>query len=156
MKKLQKLGRPREHDRDKIAQDLVDWAKLPDSINLNKFCAIKEISPCKLTIWADKDESFRKAFELAKAYLGARREELLSKGVLHVKAYDLNAKTYDYFLKQEHRQQLEYESSLKKEEIAKFSKEELERSDALMEQLKAAQSSVQSLTKAESHNKSAQ
>ena len=35
-----KMARPREHDRDKIASDLLEWAQKEDSINLNKFCAM--------------------------------------------------------------------------------------------------------------------
>jgi len=105
-------GRPRIHDRDKIASDLVEWAKLPDSINLNKFCAINCIAPPKITQYARECEQFRAAYEEAKAHLGYRREQLLNENKLHVKAYDLNANTYDYFLKQERREQAEYEAQL--------------------------------------------
>ncbi len=111
-------GRPREHDRDKIALDLIEWAKLPDSINLCKFCAINNIQPANITHWSNDDNKFRQAVELAKAYLGYRREELLNSNKLHVKCYDLNSSTYDYFLKEERRIQSEYASYLKTQENA--------------------------------------
>lgn len=96
-------GRYRLHDREKIAEELIEWAKQPESTNLCKFCCTREppMNPRKMSEWADEDDFFKEAYETAKAFIGGRREELLSKGKLHVKAYDLNATTYDYFLKEE-------------------------------------------------------
>ncbi len=110
-----KQGRPREYDRDFIACELVLWAKKETSINLCEFCADKMLPPSKISIWAKECPNFRKAYELAKCFLGYRREQMLTKETLHVKAYDLNATTYDYFLKEEKRLQAEYEASLRKE-----------------------------------------
>lgn len=135
------MARPREHDRDKIASDLIEWAKLDDSINLNKFCALNELTPSKITDWARECNKFRGAYELAKTFIGYRREEKLTKNELHVKCYDLNASTYDYFLKQEKREQAEFESNLKKEEAKQASPEDSARLNALMDQLSSLRSS---------------
>lgn len=131
------MGRPREHDRDAIADALIEWAKLPDSLNLNGFCCTREppIAPSKITIWAKEDENFRKAYEAAKAFIGVRREQMLSLDLLHVKAYDLNAKTYDHFLKEEARQQMEFESSLASKENASYSEKDAQRLDAFTNQV---------------------
>jgi len=94
-------GRPREFDRVKIAADLLEWAAKDDSINLNKFCAYNGINPYAMLRWKEEDKEFRKAYEEAKSWLGFRREEQLSKGKLHVKAYDLNATVYDAFGREE-------------------------------------------------------
>jgi len=111
-------GRPRMHDRNQIAKDLIEWAKLDDSINLNAFCCSREpfINPRKISEWAKEDDWFKEAYETAKAFIGARRERKLNTNQLHVKAYDLNATVYDHFLKEEKRQQAEFESNLKKQE----------------------------------------
>ena len=111
-------GRPRVHDREQIKIDLIEWAKQPDSINLCKFCCTREppLSPRKLSEWSKECDSFREAYESAKMYLGARREEWLNNEKMHVKAYDLNATTYDYFLKEEKQDQQKYESLLKADE----------------------------------------
>lgn len=111
-------GRPTIYDRKQIAKDLIEWAMKPDSINLCKFCALHDpmIAPSYLSIWADEDKEFSKAYEIAKGFLGFRREEWLSSEALHSKAYDLNAETYDYFMKDEKRQKAKFESSLKKAE----------------------------------------
>ena len=111
-------GRPKEFDRDKIAKDLIAWAKLPDSINLCKFCVTYEvfIPPKYIAVWAKESDTFSAAYEFAKMCLGARREEMLNSDQLHVKAYDLNAKTYDYFLNEQVQSTAKFESSLRKDE----------------------------------------
>jgi hypothetical protein len=116
-KKEDGRGRPRIHDRDQIASDLIEWAKLADSINLNGFCCTRDppIQPSKLTQWRDEDEYFRKAYEIAKSFIASRREILLNGGKLHVKAYDLNATTYDHFLKEDRRETARFEAALSKE-----------------------------------------
>lgn len=108
------VGRPRTHDREKIAQEMIEWASKEDSINLCKFCCtrVPPIAPSMITTWAKENDEFRIAYETAKGYLGARREEWLASEQLHVKAYDLNATTYDHFLKEEKRQAAEHAASL--------------------------------------------
>lgn len=135
------IGRTREHDRNQIALDLLEWAKKDDSINLCAFCADKMLVPSKISDWAREDEAFREAYWIAKSHIGKRRELLLSQGKLHVKAYDLNANTYDHFLKEEKRLQAEFESRLRKEENEiKVSPEEDARHKAIMDQLSSLQS----------------
>ena len=133
------MGRPRIHDRDQIAKDMVAWSLLPDSINLNKFCGMKGIAPSKITEWAREEENFRLAYEEAKSNLGFRREEWLNEDKLHVKAYDLNAANYDHFLKDDRRQQAEFESRLKAQENIMATPEEIDRHNAVMTQLKKLQ-----------------
>lgn len=110
------VGRPREHDRDAIAEKLIAWSKLENSLNLNAFCSQNEIPPSNLGIWARECKKFQRAYEIAKSFIAMRREQKLSNGELHVKAYDLNAATYDYFLKEEKREEKAYEAELKKAE----------------------------------------
>ncbi len=111
-------GRPREFDREQVAINLIKWAQNHDSINLNKFCVTHDpiIPPSTLLRWVKEDEKFRESYEVAKACLGARREEWLNSEQLHVKAYDLNATNYDLFMRDEKRQQAEFESALKQKE----------------------------------------
>lgn len=107
-------GRKRIFDREQIAEDLVTWAQKDDSVNLCHFCATYKppIAPQKLTLWAKEDDEFSEAYEIAKSFLGYRREQKLNKNELHQKAYDLNASTYDYFLKSERREQAEFSAQL--------------------------------------------
>lgn len=110
------FGRPREHDRNEIFYDLLLWAKDENSTNLLGFCAKHDLAPSKLWNWAEENPDFRQTLDTAKAHIGFRREERLSQGTLHMKAYDLNASTYDYFLKQEKREQAKHEASLKNQQ----------------------------------------
>ncbi len=108
------MGRPRIYDKKKIADELVEWSEKHDSINLNKFCALHnpKIPPKKISEWAKEDDYFKEAYEIAKAHLGFRREEWLNSEQMHVKAYDLNASTYDFFLKEEKIEQTRLSASV--------------------------------------------
>jgi hypothetical protein len=107
-------GRPREYDRDKVAQDLIEWAKKDDSINVNKFCAYYDppFPVTNLSDWAKEDDGFRRSYNTAKSFIAFRREEWLSKQLLHQKAYDLTAPAYDGIV----RESKQFESSLRKDE----------------------------------------
>lgn len=133
-------GRPREHDREQIAKDLIEWSKKSDSTNLNAFCASIDLAPSMITNWARECDSFRRAYETAKAHLGARRERYLHEDKLHVKAYDLNAAVYDHFLKDERRMQAEFENKLKSDVATLVSDADKTRHEETMAQLRLLQS----------------
>lgn len=142
------MSRPREYDREKIAKDMVEWSKLDTSLNLNEFCAKNSVPPSYITDWA-KEEShlpkneriFSAAYELTKSSLGFRREQKLADGTLHVKAYDLNARTYDHFMRLERRAEIEHEHKLKTEEVEQVSADVKAQYDVLMKQISSLQSS---------------
>src|SRR5277367_4267778 len=133
-------GRPRTWDREKIADELVAWAMLDDSINLNAFCAIKLMPPSKISEFANEDKRFHEAYEIAKSYIAIHRENRLTDGTLHVKAYDLNARVYDYFLKQDHKEMLRLQAELKNQEQKPVSDDVNLALDAIMSQLSSRQS----------------
>jgi hypothetical protein len=116
-KKKKPVGRPREHDRDEIATQMLEWVKDEESVSLNQFCCTREppLSPSMVLLWSKECIEFRRAYEKTKAYIGFRREQRLNSGKLHVKAFDLNATVYDLFTKEDRREQAKYESDLKKE-----------------------------------------
>lgn len=132
-------GRLREHNREKIAEDLIEWAQKEDSLNLNGFCANKLIAPSKLGLWAKEDEFFRIALEVSRAILGERRERFLTNDMLHVKAYDLNACVYDRFLKEERMEMAKYETLLKFVQEENQNPEVIDKFNSLMELMKQNQ-----------------
>jgi hypothetical protein len=136
-------GRPIVHDRERLAKELIEWAKLPTSVNLNGFCCSRNppISPIKLSLFSNENEQFREALQIAKAFLAERRERMLSEETLHSKAYDMNATVYDYFMREERMAQAKYEADLKaKAEQAKYDAESLKQLSAVMDQIKSTQS----------------
>lgn len=148
-----KNGRPREHDRDKIAQEMIEWARLPASSNLNAFCVSLEppIDPSKISNWAKEDDNFRQAYRITKSYLAKNREEMLSDGILHQAAYNRNARVYDFFENEKwedetlfaHRlkeEMLKLEIKLKSIEQVQATQEDIERYEMMMRQLKAIHS----------------
>lgn len=149
------VGRPREHNREQIAIDMIVWASLDTSVNLNGFCCSYKppIDPTKITQWAHEETEdglqFRKAYNATKSFLAERRETNLNKGKLHVKAYDLNAKVYDHFLRQEYRDDIAYQIMLKAKEDSCNSVEDLARYNALMDQLSDLQKAQDARKRAE-------
>lgn len=109
-------GRPREHDRQQIAKDLLEWAKLETSLNLNGFCAKQLIAPQKISQFALEDDMFRESLQLTKSILAERRERNLVTGILHNKAYEANLTVYDHFIKEDRREEKEFDASIKKDE----------------------------------------
>ena len=114
------FGKPRIHDREAIFNKLSEWIKKEDSLNLCGFCAEIKISSKRISEWALEDEDLAETLQQAKDILASRREKKLSDGTLHAKAYDLNASTYDYFLKKEKRDQARFEASLREKEEVKI------------------------------------
>lgn len=137
-------GRPRVHDREKIAEELIEWAMKDDSLNLCEFCCTRQppLTPSKITHWSNESEEFRQAVDIAKAAIGSRRERKLTNNELHVKAYDLNATTYDYFLKHEKRDQAKYESDLGKEADKALPEYYIKLNEKLREELAAARQAL--------------
>lgn len=145
-------GRPRTHDRLAIVQQMIEWAEKEDSINLCGFCANIKLPPSLVLRWSKEDDEFGLSYEIVKARLGERREKMLSNDQLHVKAYDLNAKTYDPFLKEESRSHAEFESSLKAKEQTLVNEADIIRHEALLNQI----SSLRSERKIEDNNNKAE
>lgn len=142
MKEKKSVGRPREHDRDKVFTDLIEWAKQSDSININKFCAHYEpcLAPSMILNWTREDPEYRRTYEKAKTFLAYRREEMLNKYQLHVKTYDLNATHYDLFLREDKRGDAEFTANLSKDIKNNLTDEERKAYDKLLDQLNRYQS----------------
>lgn len=147
-------GRPREHDREQIAKELIEWAKKDSSINLCEFCFTREppLTPSTIAHWSNESEQFRQAVDIAKCAIGCRRERKLTNNELHVKAYDLNANTYDYFLKQEKREHAKYEADLSKEVDKTLPDYYIKLNEKLREELAEARQALSARKRADSNN----
>ena len=84
-------------------------------MNLNAFCCIQEppMSYDAMNAMVNEDPDFSQIYNATKSFIAMRREQLLSKGLLHVKAFEMSNTVYDHFVKAERREQLAYEQSIK-------------------------------------------
>lgn len=93
-------GRPRNFNLEEEAVKLYEWAKQEDSLVLRLFSAHRGYSsPDKMFEYCKMSDEFRKAYNMAKCIIGARREEWLMKGKGHPAPFNRYAALYDKELK---------------------------------------------------------
>lgn len=106
------MGRPREHDRDKIAKELLEWSTNPTAFNLIQFTRPRMLSVTKLPDWADEDANFREALKLAKESIAMNRFEAAVEGVLPFSEVHRNEYNYDPLHKAHARDEKEFDLQL--------------------------------------------
>lgn len=128
------IGRPREHNREEIRIKMLEWVQAnPDELNLLAFSEVVLIAPTVIIRWSKEDEMFRQTYDLVRAIIGIRRERALSNDTLHVKAYDLNAQTYDQYLKADRHEDMKYLSDLKSKENQVLPENDVKRFEVMMD-----------------------
>ena len=111
-------GRPREYDPEYLMQEILIWARLPNSLNINAFCSSvrPEIDPEYLKELVRKDKEFSRVYRIVKSYLATRREEAVTEKVLSETAFNRNLHHYDKFLYDDWKEEKTFESELKSKE----------------------------------------
>lgn len=93
-----KLGRPikwTDEAIDAFADELLEWAKKPDSLVLVSFALDKDLSADIMARLEHLSPRFSKALRDAKRILGARRETGALTKVYESKVYDKSQRMYD-------------------------------------------------------------
>lgn len=130
------MGRPQKYDRIKEAEDLIKWAKLPDSLNLIKFTLEKEYTYEMMLQWVRDDVDFSQAYEKARELLSFRREEAVNKGKFNPRIYDRWATIYDKQLDAHEddkvKRRVEMEVAVKKAEMKTVTDEAIELNKAIV------------------------
>lgn len=107
-------GRPRIHNREEIEALLVEVALKPETLTLLALSEVSMTSPDLIAKWARQDpDGLGRTLEWCKAIIGKRREEALVDGKLINRAYEVNKAVYDRWLRDEERDEMAYEHSLK-------------------------------------------
>ena len=109
-------GRPREYDREKIMEELIEWVKLDDSLNICGFAGPRFIEIDKFSLFSRECEKFRRVYHSVKMIIGERREKMMNAKLLDANVYNRNAHTYDAFMRQTYHEDKEFESTLKQKE----------------------------------------
>lgn len=110
-------GRPPEWDTDFLKREIILWARLPNSLNINAFCCSldPEIDPDYLLYLIKKDPEFSRIHRIVKTYLSARREEANSEKLLSDAAFKSALRHYDLFLKEDWKEEETFKANLSKE-----------------------------------------
>ncbi len=110
------IGRPSQYDLKAIAKDLVEWSQYPDSLKFTMFSAPRMLNLQRFSEWADKDEDFAEAYELAKQFLDINRFKAAAQEIMPETWYSKNERIYDPLHDSHYRKEKKYESDLRKEE----------------------------------------
>src|SRR5215213_7525902 len=93
-----KAGRPREYDSQKIADELIEWTRDEESINIAQFCADRGYLPSLIWRLEKESEDFSYAYTIARLKLAERRERLMNNDFLNYGAWQRYQRGYDPFL----------------------------------------------------------
>lgn len=109
-----KVGRPREYDADKIAEELMEWVKNEESINFAQFCADREYLPGLIWRLEKESENFSFAYTLARLKLAERRERMVNNDLLNYGSWQRYQRGYDPFLAKDEDEKEDKDASRKK------------------------------------------
>lgn len=114
-------GKPKQFDIEAEAKDLIEWSKKPEALVLRKHGPLRGYHSATMNRWAEENQVYREAYNMAKDLIGARREELL---IINQSSapFQRYAKWYDQSLEKHEREEKAYEASLKNESEEKPSK----------------------------------
>ena len=110
-------GRPREHDRKKIAAELLEWSTNPTAFNLIQFSRPRMLCVTKLADWAEEDTEFREALKLAKQSIAMNRFEATLEGAMSQAEYSKSEGNYDPLYRKFSREERQFELEMKKQEL---------------------------------------
>jgi hypothetical protein len=94
----QEFGRPREHDREDVARQMIEWAKREDSLTLTGFSAKTMISSTIIRNWRSLDPNFRALTDIIYDIIAERRERKYNAGEIKDRSYSIHSRVYDGYL----------------------------------------------------------
>lgn len=109
-----KAGRPREYDAQKIAEELLEWSKDEESINIAQFCADRGYLPTLIWRLEKESEEFSNAYIISRLKLAERRERLMNNNLLNYGAWQRYQRGYDPFLSKDEEEKDDKDAARKK------------------------------------------
>lgn len=109
-----KPGRPREYDPEKIANELLEWAKDESAINIAQFCADRGYLPGLIWRIEKESEEFSYAYTISRLKLAERRERLMNADLLNYGSWARYQRGYDPFLDKTETEKEEKDAARKK------------------------------------------
>lgn len=118
-KRKKKAGRPRVYDSKKIADELLEWSKSEDSINIAQFCADRGYLPGLIWRLDLESDDFSYAYAITRMRLAERRERLLNNHLLNYGSWDRYQRNYDPFLAKHEEEKEDKDAERKKGVVEK-------------------------------------
>lgn len=109
-----KRGRPRVHNHELLAKSLDEWSRKPDSIELLDWVNENDLYPQIVSRLSKEDENFCEALKKTKSKIAARRTKLANEDIINYGIYQRYQGMYDHFLKEDERDEKEYEANLRR------------------------------------------
>ena len=91
-------GRPREHDYEKEAADLLAWSLKPDALSLYEFTDSKTYLASELSEFAKREKVFAEALHKAKERIAIRRERMCNAQALDKTIWARTVHVYDHLM----------------------------------------------------------
>jgi hypothetical protein len=147
-------GRQKEHDRMKIVNDFIEWAKNnPDALTVPQFAVTVGIHSGMMVNWAAEDKFFREAYNIGKEYIGNNRlkatlnynsKEENGKLKLEKSIYTQTLGNYDLDVRNYQREERKFDHDMKKAEETQGTSEQNQKIDELLTVMKSTQEALKS------------
>lgn len=111
------IGRPREYDYEKEAQELDEWSQTDDALNLVDFTDKKPYLAQDLTDFAQRSIAFALALRKAKERINRRRERAVAEGRLNYGVWNRYASLRDKELLEHERAEKKFEADLRLKQL---------------------------------------
>jgi hypothetical protein len=107
------FGRPRIHDRMKIVNDFIQYAKThPECITVPCFTSTIGISSGLMNNWALEDDDFSEAFNIGKELIGLNRLNLVNMKLMERSIYSQVVGNFDRDINLYQRSEKEFEAQI--------------------------------------------
>lgn len=113
-KQVNKGGRPREYCPDKLAEELTEWVKDEEAINMAQFCCERGYMPELIWRLDKESKNFSRAYTLARLRLAERRERLMNNNLLNYGAWQRYQRMYDPFLAKDEEEEKDKDAARRK------------------------------------------
>lgn len=109
------IGRPKEYDRQEIANIMLTWADNPNNTSVTKFLADHTLDYDTIFYWCETDKPFSRNYSKMKLKIARNREAKAECGDMYFGVYAMHQRNYDPTIVQNIIHDKELDAKLRKE-----------------------------------------
>jgi hypothetical protein len=117
--------RPREYDREEIANEMLDWSKEPNSRCLGQFTSKRDIPPQYISHLCKESKYFSEVLSMVRMNLGLNRLELALQAKFPLDEVKRHEYRYNPFYRQDEREEFLFREDARKRTDVHNEKESL-------------------------------